>query len=135
MIPEIESKGVAVKLLVSPLIVKDNLERMGIVNRKEKKLFPSCYLIEQDGQHFICHFKDLLKVAGSDDSDKKRRNTIVWLLSKWGLISTAVVFSSDEIQKKKLFILTREQKETEDWNIQHKFHYNKNKKTTIMEGE
>ena len=127
MIKNIEDKGVEVRLLVSPRVVKDNLERIGIVNRKEKKLYPSCYLVEQDGKYFICHFKDLLKVAGSDDTDRKRRNTIIWLFQNWDLVDKNVKWLDSDIQKKKLFILTREQKMDEGWEIIHKFHYFKNK--------
>ncbi len=125
---EVESKGIAVKLNVTEEIVKENLSRIGIVNRSDKKLYPSCYLIkDENGQYFICHFKDLLKVAGADESDKMRRNTISWLFEKWGLVS---ILEDGElnISKKKLFILTKEQKENEAWNIVHKFHYDKKEK-------
>lgn len=126
---EVGSRGIPVKLNVSEDIVKENLSRIGIVNRNEKKLYPSCYLIKDDtsGQYLICHFKDLLKVAGADENDKIRRDTITWLFDKWGLVEVA---NNTEItiSKKKLFILTKEQKETESWQIVHKFHYDKKEK-------
>ena len=124
----VESKGIAVKLNVSEDIIKENLSRIGIVNRNDKKLYPSCYLIKDDsGQYSICHFKELLKVVGVDESDKMRRDTITWLLDKWGLV-TVPTDTEITISKKKLFILTKEQKETEAWTIIHKFHYDKKEK-------
>lgn len=115
-------KGIEVKLKVRPEIIVDNLERIGIVNRKDKKIYPSCYLINNDNSYFICHFKDLLKVAGADDNDHIRRNTIAWLFSKWGLIDLIDPIDAEAIQKKKLFVLTKEQKDNEKWEIVHKYH-------------
>lgn len=127
MINEIESRGIEVKLKVPARVITENLERIGIVNRKNKKLFPSCYLVENFDKFFICHFKDLLKVPGSDENDKKRRNTIIWLFAKWGLLTSNLTYSEKDIMKRKLFILTKEQKENEKWEICHKWHNIRNK--------
>lgn len=118
-----EVRGIEVELKVDSEIIKDNLERIGISNRNEKKLFPSCYLVATpEGKNFICHFKDLLKIEKADENDILRRNTIVWLLDKWGIIKIKDNKKDLPIQKKKLFILTKEQKENEKWEIIHKFH-------------
>src|SRR4030042_3362710 len=117
--------GVEVKINTDVGTISDNLRRIGIANRKEKKLFPSCYLIVEDGKTYIAHFKELLKVNGVAESDIVRRDTIIWLLEKWGLL-TAVDTSEVEIQKKKLFILTKEQLKNEKWSINHKWHYRTN---------
>lgn|SRR4030065_1318560 len=121
-------KGIEVELKTSPEVIKDNLERIGISNRSEKKLFPSCYLIKSpEGKYFICHFKDLLKIEKADSTDELRRNTIAWLLDRWGILK--IVGNKEEypIQKKKLFILTKEQKAEDSWEIIHKFHETKQK--------
>lgn len=116
-------KGIEVELKVDPEIIRENLERMGICNRNEKKLFPSCYLVTtDDGRNFISHFKDLLKIEKADEKDELRRNTIVWLLDKWGILKIKGNKEDYPIQKKKLFILTKEQKEDEKWEIIHKYH-------------
>jgi len=114
--------GVKIKLITSPEVIKDNLERIGIVNRKEKILYPSCYLLKKNEEYYICHFKELLKENRSEETDIKRRNTIIWLFKKWGLLDVEDS-KIKNIQKKKLFILTNEQRNDDTWEIKHKYHY------------
>ncbi len=62
-----------------------------------------------------------------DDSDVKRKNTILWLLVKWNIINikdeeTKKTIQSNMLQKK-IFILPKKQKDEEKWNIVHKYHF------------
>ena len=74
------------------LKVRDTLTRIGVASRKEKKLFQSCHILHKQGRYFIVHFKELFmldgKKANLEENDLARRNTIVTLLSDWGLLVT-----------------------------------------------
>ena len=72
------------------LKVRETLTRIGVASRKDKTLYQSCHILHKQGKYYIVHFKELFALDGkpSDFSteDKGRRNTIVKLLSAWGLI-------------------------------------------------
>ena len=72
------------------LKVRETLSRIGVASRKEKKLYQSCHILHKKGRYFIVHFKELFaldgKVTNLSGNDLARRNTIVNLLSDWGLI-------------------------------------------------
>lgn len=79
------------------LKVRETLTRIGISSRKEKKLFQSCHILHKQGHYFIAHFKELFLLDGKPSdltkNDVRRRNTIVTLLSDWGLVTP--VFPED----------------------------------------
>lgn len=132
------NRGVEVKLKVDSDIIKDNLSRIGIANRKEKKIFPSCYLVKEGEKYYIAHFKELLNVPGAIDTDITRRNTIIWLFQNWDMVEAINSEEIKDIQKKKLFILNKKQMEEEKWSINHKWHYrtlDDNNNQTKEEGE
>src|SRR5665213_3123831 len=72
------------------LKVKETLTRIGVASRSEKKLFQSCHILHKQGKYYIPHFKELFALDGKpsnfSEEDKGRRNTIVGLLSEWGLL-------------------------------------------------
>lgn len=72
------------------LKVKETLTRIGVASKKEKKLYQSCHILHKQGKYYIVHFKELFALDGKpsnfSDDDKGRRNTIVNLLSEWGLV-------------------------------------------------
>jgi hypothetical protein len=113
--------GVAVKLLRPFAVVRETLERIGIGSRKEKKIYPSCYIKTVDGKVKLYHFKELLQVPKMDEMDIMRKNTIIWLLSNWNLIKVFDETIFKNISPKNVFILSR--KEKTDWEVVHKFHY------------
>ena len=73
------------------LKVRETLTRIGVASRKEKKLFQSCHILHKQGRYYIVHFKELFmldgKKANLESNDIARRNTIVTLLSDWGLVN------------------------------------------------
>ena len=73
------------------LKVRETPTRIGVASRKDKTLYQSCHILHKQGKYYIVHFKELFALDGkpSDFSaeDKGRRNTIVKLLSDWGLIA------------------------------------------------
>ena len=73
------------------LKVRETLSRIGVASRKERKLYQSCHILHKQGRYFIVHFKELFALDGKDtnlsENDIARRNTIVKLLSDWGLVT------------------------------------------------
>jgi hypothetical protein len=73
------------------LKVRETLTRIGIASRKEKKLFQSCHILHKQGRYFIVHFKELFLLDGKPsnlmENDVQRRNTIITLMSDWGLVT------------------------------------------------
>ena len=72
------------------LKIRETLSRIGVASRKEKKLYQSCHILHKQGKYYIVHFKELFALDGKDtnlsENDIARRNTIVKLLSDWGLV-------------------------------------------------
>ena len=73
------------------LKVRETLTRIGVASRKDSTLYQSCHILHKQGKYYIVHFKELFALDGKpsnfSDEDKGRRNTIVQLLSDWGLIA------------------------------------------------
>lgn len=73
------------------LRVKETLTRIGISSKKNRNtLFQSCHILHKQGRYFILHFKELFLLDGRystlNEEDIARRNTIIQLLSDWGLL-------------------------------------------------
>ena len=72
------------------LKVRETLTRIGVASRKERKIYQSCHILHKQGKYYIVHFKELFALDGKDtnlsENDIARRNTIVKLLSDWGLV-------------------------------------------------
>ena len=73
------------------LKIRETLTRIGVASRKEQELFQSCHILHKRGKYYITHFKELFILDGKpsnlDETDIARRNTIVKLLSDWGLVT------------------------------------------------
>jgi hypothetical protein len=122
---EYEKLGVEVELLGNFSVIKETLERIGIIAREKKKFYPSCYLVEDEGEYRIYHFKELFLKDGNEstyvDKDRFRRNTICFLLQKWGLIKIVNPAEDDakEILVEKVDILPHKDKNR--YRICHKY--------------
>ena len=72
------------------LKVKETLTRIGIANRQNNTLFQSCHILHKRGKYYVLHFKQLFMLDGKKadftEDDEGRLNTIVTLLSEWGLV-------------------------------------------------
>lgn len=119
--------GIEVKLEneESFLKIKETLTRIGVVSRKEKSLYPSCYILHKRGFYRIVHFKELFAIDGrpSDisENDLARRNTITRLLQDWELLT---IVNPEEIENNivdlsQIKILTF--KEKSEFEIKHKY--------------
>ena len=73
------------------LKVRETLTRIGIASRKDMTLYQSCHILHKQGKYYIVHFKELFALDGKNtnlsENDIARRNTIVKLLSDWGLVT------------------------------------------------
>ena len=73
------------------LKIRETLSRIGVASRKERKLYQSWHILHKQGRYYIVHFKELFALDGKDtnlsENDIARRNTIVKLLSDWGLVT------------------------------------------------
>ena len=104
------NKLLEVKPLVDISIIRETLTRIGIVDKKQKKIYQSCHLIEQFDTFYLAHFKQLFVMSRSKNSfpgfgnvsmeDIDRRNSIAFLLAKWNMIKI--------INQKKLTLITQE---------------------------
>jgi hypothetical protein len=77
------------------LKIRETLTRMGVASKKDSKLYQSCHILHKQGRYFITHFKELFLLDGKPsnltENDIGRRNTIVTLMSDWGLLETVEV--------------------------------------------
>lgn len=69
------------------------LQRMGIVDNWKHIVYPSCYLYEEEGRYYICHFKELILMTNEaafsniEEVDLARKESIIQLLRDWSMIS------------------------------------------------
>ena len=116
--------GVKVNLRMDFRVIKETLERVGIVNKVKKIITPSCYIYMENGEYYICHFKELLGMFdeipdGLDEKDTNRRNAICTLLDNWGLVEIIDMNVYQEVLKENIFVLKKEYKK--DYTVNHKF--------------
>ena len=76
------------------------MTRIGVASKKSKTLYQSCHILHKQGRYVILHFKELFILDGKDsdfsENDVARRNTIVKLLSEWGLVTIVDELEEDE---------------------------------------
>ena len=115
-----------IKPLVDLKIIRETLARMGIANKKDKILYPSCYLIRNFEEYYIVHFKELFLMTRKDgynnisSEDIERKNAIIFNLKNWKLID--VDDSLIENHSKFVFVLRHDEKK--NYKIYHKFNIN-----------
>ncbi len=83
-------KFIPIKLLVPKAVVNETLSRIGIANKRDKVLWPSCYIWDKFNDTFLLHFKQCFILANKSygnisDEDLIRRNSIAFCLKNWRL--------------------------------------------------
>lgn len=107
------------------LRVKETLTRIGISSKKEHNtLYQSCHILHKQGRYFIVHFKELFMLDGKSsnfsENDQARRNTIVKLLSDWGLLEIVDQSKVEPLASiKQIKILPFSEKN--NWNLEAKY--------------
>jgi hypothetical protein len=114
-------------LMITPLVdikvIEETLNRVGVANKKNKVLYPSCYLWKIDDVYYLMHFKQLFFLTRDSgynnvsQADLSRRNAIAFCLKNWKLIDV----SDDLIKEKDDFVFVLPFAEKPMWQIQHKF--------------
>lgn len=126
-----EGLGVEVKLKTEEdfLKVKETLTRIGVSSKKENKLYQSCHILHKRGRYAIMHFKEMFILDGLDSDmstdDLGRRNTIVKLLTEWGLITP---LNSDKYKEPQLSLARLKiipHKDKSSWDLVPKYHIGK----------
>ncbi len=125
-----EKLGVSVSLKVPFAIVKETLERIGICNREKRRIFPSCYIVEENNEYKIYHFKELFLKDGKEsdffdennDKDMYRRNTVIYLLKNWGLIEVEEELTGILVEKIDVVSF----KDKNQYKICHKYLFKRN---------
>jgi hypothetical protein len=123
---ELKLNIVEVKLLCDPRVIQETCSRIGIFNRKDKILYPSCYLYMTDTTTAICHFKEIILLTKENSfnnlsqSDILRRNAIISLLQKWNLIK---IIDPSKIEPHDCFVYIVSYKEKGNITISHKINY------------
>jgi hypothetical protein len=110
------------------LKVKETLTRLGVSSKKEKKLYQSCHILHKRGRYAIMHFKEMFIMDGLESDitleDIQRRNTIVQLLTDWGLIQPIDPEKyKDKLSLARIKILSF--KDKNDWELVPKYHIGK----------
>jgi hypothetical protein len=130
------SYGILVKINEDFSIVRETLARIGIINKKTKTVYPSCYIVgsmENDNLYKILHFKEMFMATGGtsdiSEDDILRRNTIVLLLKKWKLVDP--INNSDIIEYLKNPVSVLPHKEKKNYTIVHKFKFPPNTKLLL----
>jgi hypothetical protein len=114
---------IEITLKVNENIIKETLERIGIANKKEKILYPSCYYYRIKEKDYILHFKQFFLLMRSNgynnisEEDYERRNSVIFCLKNWGLIDV----DDDLLEPHNKFVYVLPYHEKEDWQINHKF--------------
>jgi len=116
--------GIEVELKSHFNVVRETLERVGIVNKKTNTLYPSCYLLHKKNKYYIIHFKNLFLLDGRksnyDEQDNLRQTAIAKLMERWGLVD--IVSKENVVESEQypfLFVLSHEQKDK--FKIEHKY--------------
>lgn len=113
------------------LKVRETLTRIGIASPKDKKLFQSCHILHKRGKYYIVHFKELFALDGKttnfSDEDKGRRNTIVKLLSDWGLLQIVDKTKIEDPQTTVNQIKIISHKDKDEWELVAKYNIGKKK--------
>ena len=112
------------------LKVRETLTRIGVASVNKHTLYQSCHILHKQGRYYIVHFKELFALDGKNTNlslnDLQRRNTIVKLLSDWGLVH---VKEEDKISN--LAPLTQIKvlafKDKENWVLESKYNIGRKK--------
>lgn len=114
------------------LKVKETLTRIGIASEKNKTLYQSCHILHKKGKYYIVHFKELFALDGRPSSltedDVARRNTIVNLLSDWGLVGLVDVEKTKDPVAPMRLIKVIPYKQKDEWQLITKYNIGRSKK-------
>ena len=115
-----------ITVLVDHKIIMETLNRIGVPNKRERILYPSCYLYKIDEDYYLVHFKQMFGLTREkyynniSRDDILRRNAIAFCLRSWHLIEV----EEEKIAERDKFVFVLPHHEKNDWLIEHKFNIN-----------
>lgn len=113
---------IQIELLSSREIVSETLSRIGIADKKNKIIYPSCHLYFDNGKEYLCHFKELFAMKSGKNNmssdDYIRRDSVAVLLEDWGLIN--ILNLPEEVDT--MFVYCLPSREKGSWKIVNKIH-------------
>jgi len=120
--------GIRVNLKVDFNKIREVLTRIGIGNMKTKTLVQTGHIFHKRGEYAIMHFKEMFlfdgKQAEFTEEDEARRNRIIKILESWGMIEIIDDITEEDFPvgpMNSVFIISREQKHEENWNLIRKY--------------
>lgn len=89
-------KGLGVEVFLDEredfLKIVETLTRIGIADSEKKELVQCCHIFHKRGRYRIMHYREMQRFDGEnveiERDDVIRRDQIVSLLKKWGLVKT-----------------------------------------------
>jgi len=121
------------------LVVKETLTRIGIPSEKDgvKILTQTCHILHKRGHYYITHFKEMFMLDGKESDisqeDIARRNTIAYLLDRWGLCEIVDSSKIEERVSANQFKVVPF-KEKNSWALRSKYEIGKKKVPTPFTG-
>ena len=113
------------------LKVRETLTRIGVSSKTENKLYQSCHILHKKGKYYIVHFKELFALDGRPssfvDDDVARRNTIINLLSDWGLLTIVDKDKTKEPVAPMRLIKVIPFKQKNEWQLVAKYNIGRSK--------
>jgi hypothetical protein len=107
------------------LRICETLSRIGIASKKDKTLYQTCHILHKKGRYYIVHFLEMFILDGKcknfGPDDIARRNTIISLLEKWGLLKVVDPDLIKEPQSSMRSIMVIPFVEKTEWNIKQKY--------------
>lgn len=104
--------------------VKETLQRMGVANRRDKKLCQTAHILHKQGRYYIAHFKLMMALDGKpaelSDNDLARMNLIVKYLKEWEMI-TPVSSNWEEPMGSPRMLKVLKHSEKDDWELTNKY--------------
>jgi hypothetical protein len=120
-----DMKLLKINPLVDIKILSETLQRIGIANKKNKILYPSCYIYEKDEVFYLVHFKEMFMLTRENaynnicEEDIVRKNAVAFCLKNWGLIEV----EDEDIEPHNKFVFVLAHQDREYWKISHKFNF------------
>ena len=120
-----DMKLLRIEPLVDKKIIDETLSRIGIANKKNKILYPSCYTFVNDDKIYLVHFKEMFILTRENaynnicEEDIIRKNAVAFCLKNWGLINV----EDKDIEPHNKFVFVLSHQDREYWKISHKFNF------------
>lgn len=105
------------------LQIKETLTRMGIANNRDKILYQSCHILQKQGELFIVHFKEIMKMDNKpvdiSDEDILRTYSIAKTLESWDMLK--IVDAPENLKLSNNFKVIKAAQKTE-WTLKSKYY-------------